>query len=56
MVSIALQWLQRARQAQPRATEISFEAIEARYKRQGGTLAEKIFGHDPLDFWVRHFM
>jgi photosynthetic reaction center M subunit/photosynthetic reaction center L subunit len=41
--------------AGPRATEISFEVMEARYKRQGGTLAEKIFGHDPLDFWIGPF-
>ena len=41
--------------AGPRATEISFEAMEARYKRPGGTLAEKIFGHDPLDFWIGPF-
>jgi len=41
--------------ADPRAAAISFEAIEAHYKRPGGTLAEKIFGHDPLDFWVGNF-
>ena len=38
-----------------RAAEISYEAVEARYKRPGGTLAEKMFGHDPLDFWVGPF-
>lgn len=38
-----------------RAAEISYEAVEARYKRPGGTIAEKLFGHDPLDFWVGPF-
>ena len=33
--------------AGPRAGELSFEAMEARYKRPGGTLAAKMFGHDP---------
>ena len=41
--------------AGPRAAVYTFEEMEARYKRQGGTLAEKIFGHDPLDFWVGPF-
>ncbi len=41
--------------ADQRAAEITFEAIEAHYKRPGGTLAEKMFGHDPLDFWVGPF-
>jgi len=41
--------------AGPRAAVYTFEEMEAHYKRQGGTLAEKIFGHDPLDFWVGPF-
>jgi photosynthetic reaction center M subunit/photosynthetic reaction center L subunit len=41
--------------AGPRASELSFEAMEAKYKRPGGTLAAKMFGQDPLDFWVGNF-
>jgi photosynthetic reaction center M subunit len=37
------------------AEPIPFAIVEEFYKRPGGTLAGKIFGFDPLDFWFGRF-
>lgn len=37
------------------AEPIPFAIVEEFYKRPGGTLAARIFGFDPLDFWYGRF-
>jgi len=34
---------------------VSFEEMEKRYKKPGGTMMHAIFGADPFDFWIGRF-
>jgi photosynthetic reaction center M subunit/photosynthetic reaction center L subunit len=35
--------------------DVSFLAMEAQYKKRGGTIMHAIFGADPFDFWIGRF-
>ncbi len=43
--------LDRVKEGKP----VSFEEMEAHYKKPGGTLMHALFGADPFDFWIGRF-